>query len=197
MAYFDVFKVNQAADALNVKISTSVGNVFTEVRLWTQDTFKDYTQAIDLSDKLLGTSNVEIFNILPSDIGESAPLTGIYFLEVVDDTTPGECNGCNDTELGVATDFARFAFCLVELLCSIEDGKCYNCNEELNRALTMKLYIDSMRNALQLGNFTLAIKFWKNLNRVCKSECTECCSISAVEKKGLGFQTIGNNLILY
>lgn len=195
-AYISVFKVNQDGSELDVVVSTDAGETIQEVRLWTQDTFKDYTQALDFSSKLSQTTNNETFTILDTEVGES-PLNGIYWLEVVDSTTPDPgCTECSNTALGVATDFSRFSYCIIDILCKIEQC-CGDCNHELQQALTMNLYINGLRNSLQLGNFTTAISFWKNLNRACDPVCTECGTLDNVAKKGLGFQTLGNNLLLY
>lgn len=196
MVYINTFNVNQAADALNVIVATDTGETITDVKLWTQDTFKDYTQALDFTSKLSQTTNTETFTISASEIGESK-LTGIYFIEITDSTPEeGECDGCSNIQLGVATDFTRFVYCITEYLCALESC-CGDCNQELNKALTMNLYINNLRNSLQLGNFTTAITFWKNLSRACPGECTECGELEGVARAGLGFQTLGNNLLLY
>jgi hypothetical protein len=195
MAYISVFKVNSDASALTVIANAPSGNLIQTVKLWTQDTFKDYSQALDFTSKLEQISNTESFTITASEIGVTT-LDGIYFIELVDDSEPGECLGCDQAVMGVATDFARFQFCLSEFLCKLQYG-CVGCDAELHKALTMNMYIDGLRNMLQLGNWTTAISFWKNLNRACSSTCVECCNLSAIQKKGLGFQTLGNNLILY
>jgi hypothetical protein len=196
MAYISVFKVNQEGSALDLVVSADEGETIDSIMLWTQNTFKDYTQALDFSSKLSGLTNNESITILASEIGETQ-LNGIYFVEAIDSSTPEPgCNECSNTVLGVATDFSRFAYCIIEFLCKMEEC-CGDCNHELNKALTMKLYMDGLRNTLQLGNFTTAIKFWENLNRACDPVCKECGALDNVAKKGLGFQTLGNQILLY
>lgn len=192
--YISTFRVNQDGLGLTIIASTDSGETIQSLKIWNQDSYKDYTKALDFSSKLVQTTNTESITITASELSESK-LNGIYFVELVDSTSSEECAGCNNTRLGVATDFSRFSYCIIDYLCKMEN--CCNCNEELNRALTMKLYMDQLRNSLQLGNFTTAIKFWKNLNRACKPECEECNSITSVSTKGLGFQTLNNELILY
>lgn len=196
MAFISIFKISQDATELEVTATATTGSVFTQVWLWTEDTYKDYSEAFDFSSKLEATSENETFTISASEISEST-LDGIYFIELVDNSTPGgPCDSCDNTVLGVATDFSRFTYCIVEYLCNV-DIECNSCNKYLNKALTMKMYIDGLRNSLQLGNFTTAITFWNNLDRACDSECTECSnSLSDLAKKGLGFQTLNNELIL-
>lgn len=195
MVQINIFKVNHNRTQLDIKLTTSTGNTIQSVKLWTQDTFKDYSQALDFTSKLSQTGNIETFTISANEINETI-LTGIYFIEVTDDSSPSECSTCNNTEMGVATDFARFQYCILAILCKLEE-QCIGCNNELHKALTMKLYIEGMRNSLMLGNFTTAITFWKNLNRSCKSKCVECNNLDIIAKKGLGFQTLNNQLTLY
>ena len=199
MAYISIFKVSQNGKELELTVQPSSGSTFTELLLWTQDTYKDYSQAIDLTSHL-DTSTVSVsqtITISNSDVGESF-LSGIYFIEISDNSTPSStCNTCSNTELGVATDLSRFSYCLAQYLCDI-DLSCANCDANLSTALTMKMYIDNLRDSLQLGNFTTAIQFWANLDKFCSGSCVECgTSLSDVARKGLGFQTLGNELILY
>lgn len=193
--YIQVFQINQQGNEITVVCNAPSGETVESVLLWNQDTFKNYTTAIDLSSKLAQTSNIESFTITLDDIGESS-LDGIYFIEISDSSDPDACDDCENTALGVATDFSRFNYCLIEYLCKIE-SQCVNCDNELHKALTMKMYIDGLKNSIQLGNLTTAITFWKNLNRACKKSCTECCNLSNIAKKGLGFSTLGNEIILY
>jgi hypothetical protein len=198
MAYISIFKVTQDGKSLELTTQPTSGSNFTELLLWTQDTYKDYSQAVDLTSKLNTVgSGSQTITIADSDIGESF-LSGIYFIEISDDSTPSSsCDSCSNTELGVATDLSRFSYCLAQYLCDI-DLSCANCSPNLSTALTMKMYIDNLRDSLQLGNFTTAIEFWSNLDRFCQGSCTECgTSLSDVARRGLGFQTLGNELILY
>lgn len=194
-AYIDLFRVNQDATELTIITSTNTGETIQSLKLWTQNTFKDLTQAIDFSSKLEQTYHKETITITASELSEST-LKGIYFVEVVDSTDPGGCTDCSSVALGVAVDLSRFSYCIIDYLCKMEYC-CGECNQELHKALTMKLYVDGLKNSLQLGNFTTAISFWKNLDRVCKTECIECKDLVGITSKGLGFQTLGNELLLY
>lgn len=198
MAYISIFKVSQDGKELQLTMQPTSGETFSSLLLWTQDTYKDYSQAIDLTSLISTTSTVsQSIVIADSDIGESF-LAGIYFVEITDTSDPaGLCDSCSNVELGVATDLARFSYCLAQYLCDI-DLSCANCSPNLSTALTMKMYIDSLRDSLQLGNFITAIDFWVNLDRFCDGECVECgTDLSELARRGLGFQTLGNELILY
>ena len=196
MAYISLFKVDQDGQNLTLTIQAAAGAQLTSLLLWTQSTYKDYSSAVNFTSLLNGASSQTII-ISTSLLGENF-LSGIYFIEVTDDSTPSSsCSTCTNTELGVATDFSRFSYCLANYLAEV-DMNCANCDNNLSTALTMKMYIDGVRDSLQLGNFTTAISFWAQLNRFCSGSCTECgTSLSDAARKGLGFQTLGNELILY
>ena len=197
MAYINVFKVSQDGTELTLTMTPNSGYNLISIKLWTEDTFKDYSQALDFTSLLADTLGGQTVTITAALIDETF-LDGIYFVEVSDNgPSRGPCEGCSNTVLGVATDFSRFNYCLMEYLCKI-DPQCTACDNYLHKALTMKMYIDGLRNSLQLGNFTTAISFWENLDRACSASCTECgTTLSDLARKGLGFQTLGGELILY
>lgn len=194
MVEITVFRVNSQENQLQLVLNTGIGETIQSVHIWNQNTFKDYSQVKDFTSKLSQTSNNEVINISATELEDD--LSGIYFVEVTDSTTGAECVGCTNTSLGVAVDLVRFQYCLSEYLCKV-DLDCASCNQALNHALTLKLYIDGVKNSLQLGNFTTAITFWKNLDRTCSKSCKECANLSYIARKGLGFQTLNNELTLY
>ncbi len=55
MAFIDIFKIANNATELQVTATAATGSNFTQVLLWTEDTYKDYTQALDFTSKLSGT----------------------------------------------------------------------------------------------------------------------------------------------
>lgn len=182
------FNISTDGKNLNVSVSASATYKIISVKLWNQSTYKDYTQAVDFTSKLAGTSENEIFTINASEVGET-DLEGIYWIEFETDEL-----GISP-ELGVATNLTRFYYCISEMLCAIQDP-CVPNNVPLFNVLTSNLYIDSLRNSLILTHYTQAIMFWKNLNRLCKVSCKTCCDVSSVTQAGLGFATINNELIL-
>tara|TARA_R110000796_G_scaffold202062_1_gene318323 strand:+ start:6939 stop:7535 length:597 start_codon:yes stop_codon:yes gene_type:complete len=198
MAYISLFKVDPDGKNMSLTVQPASGSNLTELLMWTQDTYKNYNNAIDLTNLLnLTVTGSQTISISTSDISEDY-LSGIYFIELTDNSTPSsDCSTCSNTELGVATDFSRFSYCLAEYLVDI-NYNCANCDNNLSTALTMKMYIDGLRDSLQLGNFTTAISFFENMDRFCSGSCVECSStLSDAARYGLGFQTLGNELILY
>ena len=198
MAYLETFRISSDGKQMTITVKPDIGSTLTNARLWTQDNYKSISNYHDLTYLLedLEISQGTTITLVPSDIGKSI-FDDLYFVEFQDDAgTISPCNGCAGPAFGVSVDFARFSFCLLEYLCSI-DPQCATCDIELHKALTIKLYIDGLRNSIQLGKFTTAITFWKNLNRACSTQCVECCDLSGIAKKGLGFHTLGGELILY
>lgn len=169
MTNINIFKIANKGLELQLAVTTDVGATITTIRLWDQDSFKDYSKAEELSNLIVGDSNTETITITASSVNRQF-FDGIYFIEIEDS------NG-GVSQLGVAVDLSRFMYCLMEYLCKI-NIQCASCDNELFKALTMKLYIDNLRSSLQLASFTTAITFWKNLNRSCKRQCVECRDIS-------------------
>lgn len=186
MTNINIFKISGDGSKLELQVTTDVGQTITSVRIWNHETFKDYNLIIDVSNKLSGTSNSETIEIFPTDINTTL-LDGIYFVEVLDSIG-------DNSKLGVAVDISRFMFCLSEYLCKV-NIQCPSCDNELFKALTMKLYMDNLKYSLQLGNFTTAITYWKNLNKICKKACVECKDVSTLQMTGLGFGILEGGLM--
>lgn len=179
-----------ASDGSNLNVSVSAAETYkiTSAILWTQDTYKDYTKAIDFTSKLAQTSENEIFEITAADISVTE-LDGIYWIEFETD------EAAQEAALGVTTNLTRFYYCISEMVYAVTDP-CVDNNMPLFNSLTANMYIDCLRNALILSQYTQAIMFWKNLNRMCKVSCKTCCDIAAITQAGFGFATINNELII-
>lgn len=189
MATITSFRVTNDLANLQIVISAPVGETITSLVLWTHENFKNPTESRDLSSFLTGTGNVETLTLTATQVGESM-LESIYFIEAVSSDTP------NTPQLGVAVDFTRFQICITEILCRVAVQTIYNDNE-IQKAITYNMYIESLRNTLLEGRYRLSIGFFNNLNRVCQPECKACCDLTEIAKKGLGFSVLNNELILY
>ena len=189
MAIINNFRVTNDLANLNLTVSTTTGNTITSLTLWTADTFKDAAQGINLTSLLTGVGNVETLVIPAATVGVTS-LTSIYFVEVTT-SVPNE-----DPTLGVTVDFTRFQICITDLLCRVA-AQPIQTDNELHKALTYDMYIDSLRYTLLERKYRLAIGFFKNLDRVCNSECKICCDLSELARRGLGFSTVNNELILF
>lgn len=188
MITINSFTIASDGSKLDVSVSAESTYKINSAILWTEATYKDYTQAKDFTSKLAQTNENEIFEITASELDVTI-LEGIYWIEFETDEPDAA------SELGVTTNLTRFYYCISEMVCAITDP-CMSNNVPLFNSLTANLYIDSLRNALILGQYTSAIMFWKNLNRLCKVSCKTCCDISNVNQAGLGFATINNELII-
>ena len=188
MITINTFKITTDGTALDVSVSAEATFTITSAVLWTQATFKDYAQAVDFTSKLTQTSENEVFQISAAELNV-AQLDGIYWMEF-DTDEPDTA-----VELAVTTNLTRFYYCITEMICQVVDP-CVANNLPLFNSLTANLYIDSLRNALILGQYQPAIMFWTNLNRLCKVSCKTCCDISPITQAGLGFATINNQLVL-
>lgn len=189
MATINRFRVSNDLSTLELTISTTVGNTITSLVLWTHENFKDPDRSRDLSSFLTGSSNIETITLTAAQVGETM-LESIYFIEAVSSDAP------DTPQLGIAVDFTRFQICITEILCRVAVQTIYNDNE-IHKAITYNMYIESLRNTILEGRYRLSIGFFNNLNRVCQSECKACCDLTEIAKKGLGFSILNNELILY
>ena len=193
---------------INVSAETTVGDIFTSVNLWTDETFKDYAQAIDFTSKLLQANNTEVFTITAEEVGVSK-FSGIYFIELnsTSVTTPA-CAECNNA-LGVATALIDFKECSLNkvLALSVCDGLDQNNisnSPEYNDVINVNMLIDALCTSLEQGYYSEALDFMAALRVLCNEtgcptckECTDCTDLPTLEiTTGLDFGTLNNTLIL-
>ena len=63
MISINTLKIDEFAEKIIVDISASPGNKIVKVLLWNNNTFKDYTKALDLSELLESSDETESFSI--------------------------------------------------------------------------------------------------------------------------------------
>lgn len=174
--------ISNDALSLNVNISTGTEYNITSAKIWTEDTYKDYTLVKDISFKLEQINNKEIFILQANEIGLSS-FTGIYFIEFTsDEPNSDECTTCSDPLLVVVTNLNQYYRCMSELVL-----KASICNDNLfskevcddssvNKALTINLFIDTVNQCLELGQFSEAINAMKSIKKLC-NKCSNCKTI--------------------
>lgn len=167
---------------LNVNIATGTSYIITSVKLWTEDTYKDYTLAKDLSFKLEQINNKEIFILESTEIGLSS-FNGIYFLEITtNEPNDDECTTCRNPLMAVVTNLHQYYRCMSELVlkASICTDNLFSrevCDDNaVNKALTINLFIDTVNQCLELGQFVEAINLMKNIKKLC-NKCSNCKTI--------------------
>lgn len=202
------FTIIDNGTALSVSVETDLNETITSALVWTDQTFKDYSQAIDVTSYLAQTSNIENFT-LPASVFGVNELQGIYFIEF--QTTSGstdDCVNCSNN-LGVAASLLCFKECLLDKVLQYsvcDDISNENCNESIvTSIINIDVLVDALCTSLEFGYYGEAIDILKTLRKLCNcsegcSECNQCKDCKDLPspnfKSGLDYGTLDNTLIL-
>lgn len=173
---------------LSVGITTDTGVTFQSVKLWTEDTYKDYTKTIDLSNKLSSSTNVESFTIESSDIN-ATQFDGLYFIEFTDSN--------NVSQISAVAELTTYKKCLLDKTLEILGSdinviKGEGCNNsEFNKLIYIHSILNALQSAIISGYYSEAINFINTLKKFC-SKCSDCPSLSSI----LSLGTLNNNIII-
>lgn len=209
MIYINNFTVNNDGTKLLVNVSTEEGETITSALVWSDYTYKDYDNAVNVSSLLSGTTNQEVFEIEASTLGVSE-LQGIYFIEFQTTSTSTEdCPEC-DNSLGVAASFLCFKECLLTKV--LEYSVCNNfdsnnaCGSNLKcDIINIYMLLTQTMQSLEFGYYGTALDLLNKLRKLCNCNegCTECGGCSECDnlptpyfKTGLNYGTLDNTLIL-
>lgn len=134
------------------------------LRLWTDDTYQDYSKAVDLSAKLTGSATENI-TITLSDV--SLPyFDGVYFLEAED---PDEVSSA------IVGDLTRYKECVINKLAEL--SACEDCLDKESTPLkNAHAAIIGLEYAISLGFINEILLAVYTLDKFCSNECTTCGS---------------------
>lgn len=199
MIRIDNFSVNNNNNALDVTVTTDIGETITSAILWTDATYKDYSKAIDLTTLLVQTSNMEAFSIPASTLGVTS-LDGIYFIEFeTSSEEEDDCDGCSNT-LGVATSLLLFKSCLLNKILEYSPCETKQCNDNRCNIINISLFLEAVMISLEFGYYGEAIDRLKALRKLCNisnGNCNSCKDlVDPIFKKGLNYGTLNGTLIL-
>ena len=167
---------------IDLDVNITIGQTVTELLLWTDATYKDPSQSIDLSSLLAGASEVESITITAADAGLSS-FTGIYFAQIT--TSEPEA-------LMTATfNLTQYYVVQAQLVANI-DLSCLSCNGNFQNALLFDLYLEATKNSLILGRFKDAITYLNNLIiTVETSDCDACGNIESIVSTAGNIVSVG------
>ena len=193
------FSISKDGLSLDVTVETDAGYIIDEADFWTDSTFQDESQLIDISSLLNNTSNVEVFTIAASDVGLTDFYDGIFFVRF--GTTSPNTTGCDacSTPLGVAAKLISAKLCLMEKVLALD--VCSDCNHGCKcvdkcDVIVLDKYIRAMTFALEFGVYDEAIDLLNGIRKLCTT-CAECLNLDNYSSNsGLGFYTLNNTLIL-
>lgn len=161
-----------SADKTNLDVTIEDAASLTILRLWTDQTYKNFTTVIDLSAKLTGSGS-ESISITLSDISEPY-FDGIYFLEAKDP---------DETSNSIASELSRFKECIMDKL--LDFSICDECLDTKNTSLiNAHVALTSLQNAIDLSFVTEAITLKKALDKYCSNTCRSCGDYSNVVTSG-------------
>lgn len=154
------FNPNENGSSLILELEDAENNDVLE--LWTDNTYKDYGKAIDLSDKLDGTSS-QIIEITKDDLNSNI-LKGAYFVQTEDN-------------LILATAITEYSVsyeeCILNKLSELE--LCDEClKKESNFLINAQTLLLGFRYAVKVGFIEEAKNIRKALDKFCSNDCKTC-----------------------
>jgi hypothetical protein len=176
------FKVSNDMLSIDVDIEVGSGQLVTELLLWTESTYKDPSNSVDLSSLLTGTTNTETFTIAASDAGLSS-FSGMYFGQITS----------NDplTTIVATAALTQYYNAQATLLANISLS-CLNCNDNFNNALLLDLYITAMKESLIVGRFQDAIGYQSKIQILTSdANCDTCSELSPVVSSAGNIVSVG------
>lgn len=174
------FEIINNGSELAIDVETNVDHNITSILLWTMDNFKDYTLAIDLSDKLLNINNKEVLIIKALDY-QLLKFEDICFIEVESDYIEVDvCTTDSSTTLGITYNFSVYYNCLMNSILEMAANDCLTCEDKPSNKMiiTINMMIDSIEKALEVGYYTQAVQMISKLKKLCSIKaCTNCPTI--------------------
>jgi hypothetical protein len=157
-----------SADKTQLNLTITDAASLVSLRLWTQLTYKDFSQTIDLSSKITGSATENI-TITLSDISQNY-FDGVYFLEAEDDT---------ESSLEYVYELSKYKECILDKM--LEVSACNDCLKEINTDLINAASIyKGLEYALQFRFIDEILNFINILNKFCSNECQTCGKYSNV-----------------
>jgi hypothetical protein len=132
------------------------------LRFWTQNTYKNFGELIDLSSKLTGASTQNI-EITLTDI-EEPYFDGIYFIEAEDS---------DETAVSFVGEFRRYRECMMNKLSHL--NICDSCNDTIeNTVINTDALLRALEHAMEERFIDEMLNFTKMLDKLCSDDCKTC-----------------------
>ncbi len=176
------YMVSNDLGTIDLDVTLDEGDYIAGLLMWTEGTYRDPRQSIDLSHKIDGTNNTLSTELSTADAGVSQ-FTGIYFLQIT--TNNGEA-------IVVATmNLTQYYVVQAKVIANI-NLSCLNCNTNFQNALLFDLYLEATKNALLLGRYQDAINnLSKLIITIDTSDCDECQNITPVVSTAGNIVSVG------
>lgn len=162
--------LSQDRTTLDLVISDAA--TVSSLRLWKVDTFKDYSEAVDLSTSLTGSAT-ETLSFTPSDLGEIY-FDGVYFVEAEDP---------DEVSLDIVLDATRYNECIITKV--VENGICEEClAKEFIPMINAYTMVRALESAVQNHFIDEIINITSALDIYCSNTCRSCGNYDNIIEDG-------------
>jgi hypothetical protein len=180
MVLINNFEIINNGTQIAIDVETNLNYNIATIKLWTMTGFKDPSQAIDLTSRLLKVNNKEVLIIDANSVGVYK-FEDICFMEVTSTyVDPSGCQDCQSPATGITYNLSPYYTCLLNYLMDLSINKCVNCNntESNQTVITINMLIDTTVKALEVGFYSQAIAMITKLKKLCSLKtCTNCPTI--------------------
>lgn len=175
MVLINNLEIQNNGDNIYLDVETNIGSTITSILLWNLNTFKDYTKAIDLSNKIIGSSNKELITITSDEL-DIIKFEDIWFVEVTSSFTTPECNTLLSPALGITYNLNPYYNCLLNRFLTHTSNEC-NSNDIILDDITMSisLLIDMIELGIEQGYYSQIIDLLAKVKKLCSiQKCNNC-----------------------
>lgn len=177
------YSISTDLSEITLEFELDSGDTTSSLLMWTEDTYKNSDESIDLLSVLDATGNTESVTISATDAGVSK-FNGIYIIEIQ------STNG--DAIMAGASDFTQYYKVAAQLLANL-DLSCLSCNDDFQNALLLDLYLQATINSLLLGRYQDAIEHLAKIKIVQEdyTECEDCFDIDVSVSTSTNIVSVG------
>lgn len=180
MVLINNFEIINNGTQIAIDVETNVGYNIATINLWTMNSFKDYSQAIDLTASLLKVNNKEVLIIDANSVGVYK-FEDICFMEVTSTyIDPSGCQDCQSPATGITYNLSPYYTCLLTYLMDLSLNQCVNCDkiESKETIIMINMLIDTTVKSLEVGFYSQAIAMINKLKKICSLKtCNNCPTI--------------------
>ena len=149
-------------DRTQIDLTITTASAATALRFWTDKTYKDYNDLIDLTTKLTGVAT-EVIVLTLADLGLSY-FDGVYFIEVEDPT---------EIVASITADLTRYKECILNKLMIY--SICDDCLlEESIPLINAQSLLNGLETSIEQGFVDELFNIVSSLNKYCSNDCVSC-----------------------
>jgi|AntRauTorcE11897_2_1112592.scaffolds.fasta_scaffold36257_1 hypothetical protein len=158
----EITSLSLSLDKTELTIEIDDASLVNSFYLFTEDTYKNYSLAVDLMSNVSGQTTESVV-LLASDLG-LAFFDGLYFIEVIDPNT---------ISTKLIPSLLRYEECILNKVLKI--NKCDDCLKEKSLPLiNAQTTLEGLKIASANGFVQEAINLINNLKRYCSEKCKSC-----------------------